>query len=581
TSDRWLTAEEVNKFKDEVKSHPIKGPAIQNNDTDDWEDIDTGEELGTSLKCVERWRNAGPEERKKMFALFEESGIFIASCRHRAVLLICDMIKSGELAKYGLAVIDRLIDLIGKNIGCAYDIGCAFNTTIQGTSISSKVKEANLRLMCGAFHGHAHNRLCQLCWHPLYIKGTGHLEGEGCQYLANHYREAAAAVKELEIELKIVAETLGIGEADFKAYFLAEQSYLESLKTESPTVTLKAQYVKALNDLFQCRKEWQSAREAANAVFTTVAGDGIQAAISRVHRRVDTAYELLRNAEQHVETIENGLGIQEQWTADSADYKEYHQQNIKTSYSKALDELERLVVMRLFELTKMSSSGTGYKLRRHIGKALQRHSEAIRNALNWYNTQAANLNPPRPALSWKEIVDYSFLGEFDLLRHSRSDIRDEPWAQPARREATLKYFKLQRAREEIVRLNMEIRRLRTWIRDETNLMEKTISRLEHEDPLLCAVLKHQWALRNTVNLGHLQRLDAISKQAYFSGDRSVGAQQTSNFSVSNRNECIVPLDGVVSEDILAEVGSRIMAENEAEYHSQLEVVTDFVLNLNN
>ena len=50
-----------------------------------------------TLPCLERWRNAGPEERKKMFSLFDESGIFIASCRHRMVLVVCDMIKSGEL----------------------------------------------------------------------------------------------------------------------------------------------------------------------------------------------------------------------------------------------------------------------------------------------------------------------------------------------------------------------------------------------------------------------------------------------------------------------------------------------------
>jgi hypothetical protein len=68
--------------------------AENTNVADDWED--TTDE-GTGLGCIERWRNAGPEERKKMFALFEESGIFIASCRHRLVLLACDMIKSGEL----------------------------------------------------------------------------------------------------------------------------------------------------------------------------------------------------------------------------------------------------------------------------------------------------------------------------------------------------------------------------------------------------------------------------------------------------------------------------------------------------
>jgi hypothetical protein len=32
-----------------------------------------------------------------MFAMFEEAGIFIASCRHRLVLSVCDMVKSGEL----------------------------------------------------------------------------------------------------------------------------------------------------------------------------------------------------------------------------------------------------------------------------------------------------------------------------------------------------------------------------------------------------------------------------------------------------------------------------------------------------
>ena len=47
--------------------------------------------------CVERWRNAGPEACKKMFALFAVAGIFLAVCRHGHVLVICDMIHSGEL----------------------------------------------------------------------------------------------------------------------------------------------------------------------------------------------------------------------------------------------------------------------------------------------------------------------------------------------------------------------------------------------------------------------------------------------------------------------------------------------------
>ncbi|KAG2752758.1 hypothetical protein P692DRAFT_20723416, partial [Suillus brevipes Sb2] len=50
-----------------------------------------------------------------------------------------------------------------------------------------------------------------------------------------------------------------------------------------------------------------------------------------------------------------------------------------------------------------------------ISKALQRCSDAIQNAIICYNTQAALLVPPRPKLTWKDIVEYSFLGEFDLL----------------------------------------------------------------------------------------------------------------------------------------------------------------------
>jgi len=32
-----------------------------------------------------------------MFAVFDESGIFVAGCHHRFVLLVCNMIRSGEL----------------------------------------------------------------------------------------------------------------------------------------------------------------------------------------------------------------------------------------------------------------------------------------------------------------------------------------------------------------------------------------------------------------------------------------------------------------------------------------------------
>lgn len=60
--------------------------------------------------------------------------------------------------------------------------------------------------------------------------------------------------------------------------------------------------------------------------------------------------------------------------------------------------------------------------------------------------QAAAPNPLHLKLSWKDIVDYSFLGEFGLLRYSRTDIREADWTKPAYCEATTKHFKLLHAR---------------------------------------------------------------------------------------------------------------------------------------
>lgn len=71
-----------------------------NADEDDiaWLNITENEELQKITDvCVERWRSAAPESRKKMFALFAVAGIFVAVCRHGHLLVICDMIRSGEL----------------------------------------------------------------------------------------------------------------------------------------------------------------------------------------------------------------------------------------------------------------------------------------------------------------------------------------------------------------------------------------------------------------------------------------------------------------------------------------------------
>ena len=86
----------------------------------------------------------------------------------------------------------------------------------------------------------------------------------------------------------------------------------------------------------------------------------------------------------------------------------------------------------------------------------------------------------------------------------------------------VKYFKVCRAREEITRLNMEIRRLKTLIHEETIHTNKTIKLLTETDSHLAVELKSRWQLRHAINELHIRRLTSIEQSAMFTGVRGIG-----------------------------------------------------------
>lgn len=48
-------------------------------------------------QCVDNWKAAAAEAKKKMWKMYEESGVFASACRHGFILWLCDMMRSGEL----------------------------------------------------------------------------------------------------------------------------------------------------------------------------------------------------------------------------------------------------------------------------------------------------------------------------------------------------------------------------------------------------------------------------------------------------------------------------------------------------
>jgi hypothetical protein len=65
------------------------------------------------------------------------------------------------------------------------------------------------------------------------------------------------------------------------------------------------------------------------------------------------------NVEEEVSRFEEEHAIDVRWASDSAKYKDALVLTTQRRYKAALAEVERLVVQRLFELTKLGMSGLG------------------------------------------------------------------------------------------------------------------------------------------------------------------------------------------------------------------------------
>ncbi|KAJ6600047.1 hypothetical protein DFH09DRAFT_902016 [Mycena vulgaris] len=531
--DYFLSREKVDRWSKEVLA--------QHRSADPEEDSE----------CQERWKNMSEEITARMWGIFDETGIFLSLCRHGFVLLVADMVKSGELAKYGLAISNALMDAFGADLGSGYDIGCGFDTTIKNSPLGPKAKDLNFKMLVGAFHGHAHHRMCQLRYLATYVLGLGVEDLEGCErffsksnalsrsvryasvfhrkqtiatylahtdnfetypnlskFLVNNYKQALE-ILDTEEALEFAMEAAGInGREDFIERLEQEKAYLKGLSKEPEAETQQMEYYQALVNLSARRLVSSCLWLAPNEKFDIVFGEGSKEN-GTVKRHARENFDKAMNA---VQEIERRLEVQTRWTPGSKEWEDAALLVASRRYRLSVNWLETLVVKRLFELTKMNMSQTGYKLRKHIAKALQVRSKTIRRALTRYNTAAAALTPRRRSLTWAEVIEYAFLSDFDILRDPDGNAALRPWADPAARHLMDCFFKIERAREEITRLNIEIRRLVTYIRDEKEVLLKKESEVNLTDPHLAFFIGKYRLQRGRFDETHMKRLHTMVKK---------------------------------------------------------------------
>ncbi|KAJ6448968.1 hypothetical protein C8R47DRAFT_999342 [Mycena vitilis] len=507
-------------------------------------------------ECQERWKNMSEELTERMWGIFDETGIFLALCRHGFVLLVADMVRSGELSKYGLAITNALLDAFGPDLGLGYDIGCGFGTTIRESPLGPKAKRERLKTLVGAFHGHAHNRMCQLKYLVTYVPGLGLEDLEGCErffsksnalsrstryasifhrrqaiatylahvdtfetygnlstFLVNNYKQALDLI-DLNESLQYAMDQAGITGPDvFVERLKQEMEYLKNLSKEPDEETDQMEYYQRLVNL-EDRTYVDCIHVDSKHLMICFSTNSKANGTTKRHAR-----ENYDKAVAQVQEMEDKLEPTERWTGDSKEWQEAAELVSTRRYRLAVNRLEELVVKRLFELTKMNMSGTGYKLRRHIAKALQTRSRTIRTALARYNDAAVALDPPRRVLSWNDVVEYTFLADFDILRDPEANTVIRPWATPAARELMDTYFKIERAKEEVQRLDIEIRRFVTYMKDEREFLEAKEKEVEETEPHL-AFFVRRYRMRH----GRFEKIhmDRFKKMAAALGTRFTG-----------------------------------------------------------
>ncbi|KDQ13443.1 hypothetical protein BOTBODRAFT_90530, partial [Botryobasidium botryosum FD-172 SS1] len=161
-----------------------------------------------------------------------------------------------------------------------------------------------------------------------------------------------------------------------------------------------------------------------------------------------------------------GISFEDRWTENSGAYANAVKLSDDLEFQKALDKLERLIILRLFELEKSRMRGTGYKLRVQIAKGLQERSKTIGAALSRFNKAAEKRDKSHIAITMAQLIDTVFVADVSILRECRIDIRQKIWSKPSIRKAIVAWQETLRAKEELQRVAVETRRLHTWVYDE-------------------------------------------------------------------------------------------------------------------
>ncbi|KAL6307956.1 hypothetical protein BKA93DRAFT_815632 [Sparassis latifolia] len=458
----------------------------------------------------------------------DETSIFASACHHGLILWLVDMVQSGELAKYPLAMVVKVLELLGPCSMSGYDIGCTFISIIHESSLGADFRH----LQC-CIHNHA----CQTQNHPNVIEGMGikdlemmeHIFSSSNQlasiiryasryhrqmfidmffkqwdddryaslgnFLYNNYRQALDIINNDSATLTEALASLNIQCADLEKWQQEEAEYFATLGEEDEWDVHAVAYVQLLQELHKL--DVHHANTTSHFLMITPTDYEFMPPPSRSSTNQIYDHELSQTrkletqrchlAEWHQQVLheviamEVSMGISDRWVRMSPQYIETMCYIQTREYCCALDELQRLVVQHLFKLHNLNLAQTAYRVRTHMAKSLQTRCKVIRNV-----------------------------------------------ARPIVREAMKQAQRIARAREELDCLNVEVRRFHTAIHDENCTFEVVLLQLEYTGNPLYGAVDNFCLRRHHINVHLLAHIRQIYSLEGFTGTTPSTATEASN-----------------------------------------------------
>ncbi|KAJ3819046.1 hypothetical protein F5880DRAFT_1510464 [Lentinula raphanica] len=407
---------------------------------------------------------------------------------------------SGELYQYPLALLSTYMasekaqrQKLGEGapegkLAVVYGIMCKFSKTVKRSPLNSLAQWSAFLPVIGTMHGYAHERACQLVFLMLYIVGVGLEDGEGCEryfstsnalapvtqyqskfhrhqsiseyayyhdlqtyanlskFIYGNYKQALRIISTKHLVRQRMRDA-GLTSPDiFYSWLVEEGEYLQNLCRTPPRETLEMEYYIKLEALKDCQTRLSQIC-LAWVSYKAGARDNTNSLETKHRNEQENERKLIAD----VQALEEKLEIVSRWLPESEEWI-----SAKTKMARLNVAGTGNIFFYGPALGGRSYVATGYKMRRHISNAIKSRSKSIQAAMKAYNEAAAALVPPCRIIHWDEIVDYTFLSEFDLLCDTRNDVRTKQWASPTNRQIMLEFFKLIRVEEELQRLHIRL-----------------------------------------------------------------------------------------------------------------------------